>query len=91
MEHANILMRYDMDCIRIDIPDFDEVRFKCKYPRVGECEALRLTFPINSPIRSSSPTIAVNEERELGIIEEEFAIESLNVYWSNAFFSCNEV
>jgi len=91
MEHTNVLMGYDMNSVSVDISDLDEVRLKRKYPRVGEREALRLPFPINSPIGSRSPTIAVDEEGEFGVIEKKFAIKSFNVNWSDTFFPCNEI
>lgn len=37
-----------------------------------------LAFPIDAPVRPSSPAVPVNEEGEVGIMEEELAIESFD-------------
>lgn len=40
-----------------------------------EGKSLRPTFPIYHPVRSLPPTISVDEEREIGVVEKKFAIE----------------
>ena len=91
VKHPNVFMWYDMDSICVNISDFNEVGLECQDPRVRQGEALRLPFPVNSPIWSGSPSIAVDEERELRIIEQELAIEALNMDWSDVLLSRDKV
>lgn len=91
VKHTNVLMRNNMHCISVDVPDLNEVRFEGQDPWVRKCEALRLPFPIDPPVWSRSPTIAVNKERKLGIIEKKFAVETLDMYWPDIFFTCDEI
>ena len=57
---------------------------------MGEGKCCRFSFPIYQPIWSSPPTVAIDEEREVRIMEEEFAIEPFNRdrYY---VFSCDKV
>ncbi len=45
------------------------------------------SFPIDYPIRSGSPPVAVNEEREVSVVEKEFAIEAFDGDGTNVFAS----
>src|SRR4051812_46374909 len=91
MEHTNVLVWHDVNSIRVDVSDFDEIRLECKDPGVRECKALWLTFPVDSPVRSCTPTIPIDKEREIGVVEEKFAVETLDVDWSNILLSRNKV
>lgn len=58
--------------------DFDEVGFESEEVRMGERKRLRPAFPRDQPVGSSSPSIAVDEEGEFVVVEEEFAVETLD-------------
>ena len=57
---------------------------------MGKGKGRRLPLPVDYPIRAGSPTIAIYEEREVGVVEEEFAVEAFDRYRNNVFAS-NEV
>ena len=46
---------------------------------------LRPPFPIDQPVRSSSPAVPIHEERKICIVEEKFAVESFDRYWYVVF------
>ena len=50
-----------------------------------EGKGLRTTFPIYYPVRSRPPTIAIHKEREVGVMEKKFSIESLDGDRNNVF------
>lgn len=43
-----------------------------------EGKGVRPTFPVYHPIRSSPPTISIDKEREVSVVEKKFAIESFD-------------
>ena len=53
-------------------------------------ETLRLAFPTDEPIRSGSPSVAVDEEREFAVVEKELAVQSFDGDW-NVVLAGNEV
>jgi len=62
------------------MPHLNEAGLKCQYVRLKYCKALRITLPIDLPIRISSPAQTVHKERELGITKEEvFASDTVNM------------
>jgi len=64
------------------MPHFYEAGLKGQYVRLKYCEALRVALPIDLPIRESSPTQTIHEERELGVTEEEVCTRNaLDVKW----------
>lgn len=73
------------------VSNFNEARFKSKDVWIREGECCRVAFPSNSPVWSSSPSITVNEEGEIGIIEQELSVEPLNMDRFDVFFSCHEI
>lgn len=76
MQHANILRRdYMYELTRLQMANLYKVRFECKEIRVRQGEGQRFAFPIDQPIWPGSPAISVDEEREIGVVEEEFAVE----------------
>lgn len=40
-----------------------------------EGKGLRPTFPIYYPVRSRPPTISIDKEGEVGVVEKKFAVE----------------
>jgi hypothetical protein len=82
MQHANIPSSHNMDQLAgLDISYLDETRLKSQDVRIRKRERSRRAFPGYSPIGPRSPAVAVHEEREIGVVEQEFTVESLNVDW----------
>ena len=69
----------------------NEIRLKRQNVGVVECECLRCSFPLDLPILSRSPPIAVDKEGEVRIVEEELAVQTLDVDRLDVLLSCNEV
>ena len=42
---------------------------------MGQCKSLRFAFPRDEPVRSSSPSIPIDEERKFRVVQEEFPVE----------------
>lgn len=92
MQHSDVLSGHDMDKLaRLDVSDLYETRLERQNVGVAKGEGLRRPFPLYLPVRSCSPAIAIDEKAEIGVIEEEFAVQTLNMYWTNIFFAGNEV
>ena len=45
----------------------------------------RPPFPIDEPIRSRSPAVAVDEEGEVRVVQEKLAVEAFNRDWVIVF------
>ena len=70
MKHANILPSHHMNQFaRLNVSYLNEIRLKCQDVRIVECKGLWCSFPLDSPVLSGSPTISVDEEGEVGIVE----------------------
>jgi hypothetical protein len=92
VEHPQVLASHDMNELTcLNMSDFDEVWLKRQDVGVVESKRLWRALPLNSPVLSRSPTISVNEEREFGVIEQEFAIQTLNVNWLDVLSPCDEI
>ena len=92
MKHSDILARHYMDQFaRFHVPYLNKSRLKCKHIGVVECKGLRCTLPFDLPVRSCSPAIAVDKKTEVGIVEKEFAVQTLNVNRFNILFAGDEV
>lgn len=91
VEHPNVFMRHDMHRPVLDVSELDEVGFECQDPRIAERKANGCTFPINAPFWSCSPSVTVDEEGELRVVEQEFAIETLNVDGLDVLLARDEV
>ena len=92
MKHSNILPSHHMNQFAcFDVPYLNEGRLKCENIRVVECEGLRCTLPLNLPVGSCPPAVAVHEEAEVGIVEKEFAVQTLDVNRFHVFFASNKV
>lgn len=76
---------------RFDVPYFNEGRLKCKNIRVVECKGLRSTLPLNFPVGPCSPAVPVHKEAEVGIVEKEFAVQTLNVNRLHILLASNKV
>ena len=92
MQHPNIPPRHHMNQLaRLNVSYLDEVGLKGQDVRVVERECLRCSLPLNLPVLSSSPAVAVDEEGEVGVVEQELAVQALDVDWLDVLFSCDEV
>jgi hypothetical protein len=76
---------------RLDMPNFNETGLERQDVRVIQRESLRCSFPSNLPIRSGTPSVAINEETKVRVVEEELAVEPLNVDGFDIFFARNKV
>lgn len=69
MQHANILPRHNVDEFTcLNVPDLHEIGLKCKNIRIRKCKRIGIALPRDLPIRSSTPTVAVDEKGEIAII-----------------------
>lgn len=92
MQHPDILSSHDMDQLaRLDVSYLYEARLEREDVGVAEGEGLGSTFPLYLPVRSCAPAIAIDEEAEVGVVEEEFAVETLDVDGTNVFFASDEI
>jgi hypothetical protein len=71
--------------------NFNKVRFECQDVGVGEGECVWVALPRDPPIWTGSPPVAVHEEREITVVEEEFTIHTLYMNRLNVFFSRHEI
>ena len=71
--------------------ELDKIGLKCQNPRITERKGLWGTFPIEAPVGPRSPSVAIDKEGELAVIEQELAVETFNMNWLNAVLPCHEV
>lgn len=76
---------------RLHMPNLNEAGFKSQYVRVRQRKRLRLAFPSDFPVLPRPPAVSIDEKGEVGIIEEEFAVEPLDVDRLGVFFSRDKV
>ena len=75
MEHPNIAASHDMNQLtRLDVSDLNETWLKGQDVWIAQRKCLWLAFPSDLPIRSDTPSVAVDEETEVGIVEQEFSV-----------------
>src|SRR5437016_6201701 len=91
MQHADVFCRHNMHRISFNVPNFNEIWFKCQNPWVRQSKILRQSLPVDPPIRPCPPAVSVDEKGEFTIIEQELSVQPLDMYWSNIFFPCNKV
>ncbi len=92
MQHPDIFSSHDMDKLaRLDMSDFYEARLERQNVGVAKGEGLRSTFPLYLPVRSCPPAIAIHEKAEVGIVQEELSVETLNMDGTNVFFASDEI
>lgn len=69
MQHPDILGRNDIhQRRRFQMPNLDKIRLKGQQVRMRQRETARPAFPIDDPVRPSSPTIPVDEEGEIRVM-----------------------
>ena len=76
---------------RLNVSYLNEIRLKCQNVGVVECKSLRRSFPLNLPVLSRSPSVPVDEEREVRVVKEELAVQTLYVDRLDVLLSCDEV
>ena len=92
MQHANILRRQNMHTsARLDMANLDEARLERQNIRVRQGERLRLSLPGDPPIGPCAPAVAVDEEGEIGVIEQELAVQTLDMDGFGLLLARNKV
>jgi hypothetical protein len=92
MQHPDILSCHDMDQLaRLDVTDLYETRLERQDVGVAEGEGLGSAFPLYLPVRSCAPPVAIDEEAEIGVVEEEFAVQTLDMDGTNVLFAGHEI
>ena len=76
---------------RLNVSYLNEIRFESQDVGVVECESLRRSFPLNLPVLSRSPPVAIDKEGEVGVVEEELAVQTLYVDRFDILLSCDKV
>lgn len=80
MQHPKILGRDDVgERAGLDVADLDEAGLEGEDVRVRERERVRLPLPVDLPVRARAPAVPVHEEGEVGVVEQEVAVEALDV------------
>ena len=59
--------------------NLDETRLEGQDVGITESKSLRVSFPLNLPVGTRSPAVPVDEEAEVGVVEQKLAIETLDV------------
>ena len=92
VKHTDILARdYVNQFARFDVPYFDEGWLKRKNIRIVECKGLWSPLPLNFPVGPCAPAVPVDKEAEVGIVEKEFAVQTLNVNRLHILLAGNKV
>lgn len=76
---------------RLNVPNLNEAGLERKDIRIIQRKRLRCSFPGDFPVLSCTPSIPIDEEAEVGIIEKEFSIEALDMDRFDVFSSSDEI
>lgn len=76
---------------RLDVTDLDEARLERQDVGVAQGKSLGSAFPLDLPVGSCTPAIAIHEEAEIGVVEEEFAVKTLDVDGPDVLFTRHKV
>lgn len=92
MQHPDVLRRNDVHAsARIYVSHLDETRLERKDVGVRQRKRRGRAFPVDLPLRPGPPAVPVDEERELRVVEEELAVQPLDVDRLGVFLHRNEV
>lgn len=92
MQHADILSSHDVDQFTgLNMPNLDEVGLKRQDVRIGEGEGTRVALPRNPPVWTSSPSISVDKEGEITVVQKELSVQSLNVNRLDVLLARDEI
>lgn len=80
-----------MHRLRLNIPNLDKVGLKRQDPGIRQGKALRQALPLDAPVGARAPAVAVDKERELAVVEQELAVEALDVDRSHVLLARDEV
>jgi len=73
------------------MPDLYKARLKCKDIWIRESKGGRIALPGDPPIRAHMPTITVDKERKIAVIEEKLSVQSFNMDWLCVLLSRNKI
>ncbi len=76
---------------RLHVSELDEARLEGEDVGIGQRERLRLPFPVDHPVGSRPPAIAIDKQRELAVVEQKLAVESLDVDRLEVLFARHEI
>ena len=92
MQHPHILPRHDVDQLAgLDVPNFNKARLEGQNIRVMQRKSLRCALPLDFPVGPRPPTVPVDEETEIGIVEQELAVQPLDMDRLDVFFPRYEI
>jgi hypothetical protein len=92
MQHPNIFGSDDVHKHTIvHVSNFDEMGFECKDIWIENGKICWSSFPGNHPIRTSSPTVSIDEEGVIGVAQKEFASNTFYMHRFDALFALNKV
>ena len=92
MQHPDVPRR---DNVReracLDVSNLDEAGLEREDVRVGQRKRRRLTLPADLPLRTRAPAVPVHEEGKVRVVEQEVAVQALDVYRLDVFPSRDKV
>ena len=92
MQHSNVPPGHYVNKLTgLDMSDFDKVRLKSKDIRIRKRKSVRISFPGDPPVWTCTPSIPVDKEGEVTIVEKELAVHSLDMDGLNIFFAGDKV
>lgn len=92
MKHPQVLTSHNVnELARLNMSYFDKIWLERQNVGVVESKCLGCALPLNPPVLSCSPTVSIDEERELGVVEQEFSIQPLYVDGLDIFSSRHKV
>ena len=59
---------------RLNMSNLNEAWLERENVRIAQCKRCRCPFPLDLPVLSGPPAIAIDEEAEVRIIEEEIGV-----------------
>lgn len=92
MQHANILGRENMhQHARLHMTNLHEARLKGADVWIEDGERLWIAFPVDHPITSSTPAIAIDKEAVVSVAQQELGGNALDVDRFDVLLALDEV
>lgn len=92
VKHPDVLPRHDVNQFAgFNVSDLDEAGLEREDVWVIQCKRLWCAFPGDFPIRPSPPAVSVDKETKVGVIEQELAIQPLDVDGLDVFFPRDKI
>lgn len=83
MQQADVLRSDDVyQSRRLQMPYLDKARLEREQVRMRQCKVVGPPFPVDDPVRPRPPPVAIDEEGEVGIMQQELAIQPFNGHWN---------